>query len=936
MCGARSRLGCGFGVCESGEVQARSEGVARIVGREPEYAVLREFLGADSSAQALALVGGPGIGKTTLWGTGIALGRKRGWRVLAARPSGAEAQLSFAALIDLFDGIDTGALAVPGPQLAALEVALLRAQPTGVPPPPHAIALGFLSALRALAGGERLLVAIDDVQWLDSPSADALAFAVRRRGRESVAFLLARRPGRPSVLERALESGGLESLRVGPLSLGATRRLLSERLGLSVSRQLLRRIFESTLGNPLFALEMGRALVERGMPEIGEDIPVPDAVEDMLGTRVARLSGPVRRLLLAVALCGEPRTAELAAIGDPCAVEDAVDAGLLLVDGARVRASHPLLAAAAKKRSRPRERRELHLALAGAVADGELRALHLALATVRPDEALAAAVAAAADAASARGARPDAVRLAEHALRLTAPRSAGRSERLLALAKYLQAAGEPQRLTDLLTPEVDSLPRGVPRGRAWLLLSEGASVRSWEDFERHLDAALAECEGDAEVSAYVLARKAGHAAGSAVARISEAEALALEALAAAQRAGPDAERFALNQLAWARSMAGSPVDELCERFRAASDTAYYIAESPERVLGKRLVWRGEVGRARVILIRLLALADEHGEPVSYVLQRLQMCELELRAGDWGAASRLLDEWAESSDRQLLIFPTYERCRALLAAGRGLSEEAERWAAEAIARAEGTGVRPDMLEALRARGIAGLLAHEPARAAESLRGVWEHTQREGVDEPGAFPVAPELVEALAELGELDEAHRVTDRLAELAERQEHPWGLATAKRCEALVRLASDTYDEYAAAALASAAADYERLGLRFDQARSLLSLGRAQRRFRKWGAARDALQQAVTAFDGMGAPGWANEARCELARVGARRPTPSGELTSAEAGVVELAAEGRTNKEIARALHVTVHTVEVHLSHAYAKLGVRSRAQLASRLSGRP
>ena len=86
----------------------------------------------------------------------------------------------------------------------------------------------------------------------------------------------------------------------------------------------------------------------------------------------------------------------------------------------------------------------------------------------------------------------------------------------------------------------------------------------------------------------------------------------------------------------------------------------------------------------------------------------------------------------------------------------------------------------------------------------------------------------------------------------------------------------------------------------------------------------------------MGAAGWAEEARSELARVGARRPTPSGELTSAEAGVVELAAEGRANKEIARALHVTVHTVEVHLSHAYAKLGVRSRAQLASRLSGRP
>ena len=144
---------------------------------------------------------------------------------------------------------------------------------------------------------------------------------------------------------------------------------------------------------------------------------------------------------------------------------------------------------------------------------------------------------------------------------------------------------------------------------------------------------------------------------------------------------------------------------------------------------------------------------------------------------------------------------YERCRALLAAGRGLPDEAEEWAAKAIARAVSTGVRWDELEALRARGIAALLAHEPARAVESLRDVWEHTQREGVDDPGAFPVAPDLVEALAEIGEHDEALEVTARLRELAEQQQHPWGLATAKRCAAMVALVS-AYDEEAAVAMA--------------------------------------------------------------------------------------------------------------------------------------
>jgi DNA-binding CsgD family transcriptional regulator len=242
------------------------------------------------------------------------------------------------------------------------------------------------------------------------------------------------------------------------------------------------------------------------------------------------------------------------------------------------------------------------------------------------------------------------------------------------------------------------------------------------------------------------------------------------------------------------------------------------------------------------------------------------------------------------------------------------------------------VRWDELESRRARGTASLAAHAPERAAASLRIVWEHTEREGVEEPGALPVAPELVEAVAELGEREEALAVTDRLRQLAEEQQHPWGLATTKRCHGLVALAGGDGDE-AAGALAGAADDYRALGLRFDAARCLLLLCRAQRRFRRWGAARDALQQAVAAFYGMGAPGWAEEARSELARVGARRPTPSDELT-AQRGVVELAVQGRANKEIARALHVTVHTVEVHLSRAYAKLGVRSRAQLARRLSG--
>jgi DNA-binding NarL/FixJ family response regulator len=159
-------------------------------------------------------------------------------------------------------------------------------------------------------------------------------------------------------------------------------------------------------------------------------------------------------------------------------------------------------------------------------------------------------------------------------------------------------------------------------------------------------------------------------------------------------------------------------------------------------------------------------------------------------------------------------------------------------------------------------------------------------------------------------------------------------LVTVTRCQGITGLAGSVADVSAAAALQHAATEYERLGLRFDAARSLLSFGRAQRRLRQWGSARHAMEQAIAAFDAIASPGWAQQARSELERVGGRRPRAGGELTRSEQRVAELAADGMSNKEIARELVVSVHTVEVHLSRVFAKLGLRSRVQLAGRLSG--
>jgi DNA-binding NarL/FixJ family response regulator len=133
----------------------------------------------------------------------------------------------------------------------------------------------------------------------------------------------------------------------------------------------------------------------------------------------------------------------------------------------------------------------------------------------------------------------------------------------------------------------------------------------------------------------------------------------------------------------------------------------------------------------------------------------------------------------------------------------------------------------------------------------------------------------------------------------------------------------------AAALLREAANSYAARGLRFDQARSLLFLGRAQRRYRKWAAARHSLDEAADVFTALGDGGWLEQTRAELERTGGRRPVPKGQLTPTEERVARLAASGLSNKQIATELVVTVHTVEKHLSHVYAKLGVHSRAQLA-------
>jgi len=906
----------------SGTAHAGAPAEQHVVSRESDLRVMRRFLGSGAPVACLVLSGEVGIGKTTLWEAGIELAVAQDYLVLSARASEAEVSLSFASLADLVDGIDADVLAgLPAPQLNALEVALRRREPDDAALDPFAILAGFLGTLRALAESGPVLVAIDDIQWLDPSSSEAILFAARRLSGERIRFMITRRTGRESELERVMPAALVERLEVAPLSFGATSRLLSDRLGSVLTHRVVRSVHSTSHGNPLFSLELGRSLMAAGMPDVGAELPVPHLVEDIFGPRVRELPGAERQALLAVALSAGLSLSELSKIVEPLALEDAITTGLLFVERSRVRPAHPMLAAAARQMSSARERRDLHVQLASVVEDPTLRARHLAIATTATSPDLAKVVAEAADLAARRGAVQDAEELGAHALRLTPHGAPERADRLLALGRFHVRADDMARATALLTDGMAELPPGRARAMAHLLLGDAADAPG---NEAHADLALAEGGEDPEIRALALAKKSRLLAVADIERIDQAEAWGLEAVSAAHRVGAEVEDSARAALAWARVFRGRPIDDLSRPLPVSSFQSSLPETLIDRALGARLAFRGELERARAIFLQLLDYAGERGDLQSSRLTQQLLCDLELRAGNVREAAALLEELGHGLHWMGTV---RARFQALLAAVTGEPKGTRRWAAQVLEPGSGHVQGWDRLEATRAVGLAALFERDAAGAAEKLRVVWEHTLREHVEDPGAFPVAADLVEALVQSGDIDSASEVSDLLRRSAVEQQHPWGLASAKRCASVVRLAGAYVDD-AADLLEEAAADYGALGLNFDRGRTLLYLGALQRRSQKRTAARRFLEEATAQFDQCGCSGWATRGRSELAQVSGRRSAGAGELTPSERQVADLAVSGLSNKEIASRLFVTVNTVEVHLSHAYAKLGIRSRSQL--------
>jgi DNA-binding CsgD family transcriptional regulator len=909
-----------------------------IVGRDEELRSMSAFL--DRTAEGpmgLVLEGEAGIGKSTLWLAGVEAARERGFRVLSSRPAEAEQGLAHAGLGDLFeDVLEIVVPALSAPRRRALEVALLVEQSGGRSVDPRTLGVAVRNAVEVLAAKGPVVLAVDDVQWLDLSSASALAFALRRLGKEPVLLLLARRVGdraETSEFERALDAERVERLPVGPLSLGAIHRLLRSRLGRTLGRATLLQVYETSGGNPFFAFELARALERLPQPPAaGEALPVPAQLEALLARRLADLPPRTVEVLEVAGALARPTLGlvEAAAGNDlGTALRPAIEAELVRLDGDRLHFAHPLFPLAVASQLTPDERCELHGRLAAVVDDIEQRASHLALATDGPDAEVAAALEAAAEAAAARGGWAAAAELYELAAARTPGGAPEGSRRRLRASGIWDEVGDDPRALRLVEPLAPELPPGPERARALMQLShllgdlaEGVKLGEEALLQPGLDDALSAEIHNEQANNYGILLDLASARSHAAAAVEHAERTGDPALLA------QALAFYLTL----EDKAGNPVSEhLVRRSLAlehdAGERPYFHA--PTWVVADRLFIAGRLDEARRLYQDYRRRTQEYGLDAFDAQVAFRLVRLECQAGRLDEAERLLAEYSgffgeESGGRHLGL-----NAAGVVAAYAGRSEEARGLFAEGAELAA-----RQHEEWFRMWNLVGLafvdLSLGDARAAfDRLLPIVDQLEERGYRHPTLFMVLPEAIEAAIAVGELETAGALVDRLEGQAHTLAEPWPLAVAARSRGLLAAARGDF-EASFEAFACALAEHERVPMPFERARTLLALGAAQCRARRRAEARASLQQALRIFQELGTPVWAEKAHAELGHVGGRRRAEG--LTPAERRVAALVAEGRTNREVAATLFLGERTVETHLTHIYAKLGVRSRTELARRL----
>jgi DNA-binding CsgD family transcriptional regulator len=909
---------------------------AAVIGREDELAAIEDFLErSQRRPSGLVIAGEPGIGKTILWRACIQQAGDQFGRILACRAAEAEATLSFAALADLLgEHLDDGLALLTGLRRRALEVALLIEEPDAEALDQRAIALAFLDVLRGLAQPAPLLVAVDDVQWLDASSAQVLQFALRRLDAEPLGLLATVREETGMRPPLGLEQ--LEQLSLGPLSIGALHRLLRERLELSLTRPELSRIQEATGGNPFFALELGRELVRaNARPAPGRPLPVPGSLKELLGARLARLPARTRDMLLSAAAMGRPTAEALALVHCDATereLERAAHAGVIELDDSRVRFSHPLLAAVCYQQAPIWKRRAAHRLLADAVSEAEERARHLALASDGPDASVAEALVGAAEQAAARGATASAAELAELSAELTpSDNPAVKRQRLLRAADFHCYSGDRERAAAIPERLLADVLAGSERADVLFALAS-ARTRELPAMIEICEEALAEAGDDAVRCSRILAFRSWVRLQS---DLRGALADARAALEHAERVGdPVLLAAAIARVAIAEMLTGEITPGLLERGVAIEESVDLMLEfhqSPRAALPRYLLRSGELDRARAILREAEERATARGDEGTrgHILWILIM--VDWLAGRWHEALEhggvALELGEQTHDQQYRA--TVLNAAALVHAYLGNIDAARRSAEEALSIARAVSDETFAIWSLGVLGHLELALGEIEQASRRLYELPARTLALGWLDP-MIPFWSDALECLVALGEFDQARSSLSHYEERARRLDRPWSLEVAGRCRGLLEAAELDFGT-AERTLLSTVAAAPRLPFPFERARTLLALGSVRRRARQKRAARETLEQALAMFEELHSELWAERVREELGRISGRRSATA--LTEAEERVASLAARGFSNKEIAAALFMSVHTVEAHLTRSYRKLGVESRTQLTGRVS---
>ena len=759
----------------------------QLVGRESELAELDRFLQrCATGSHVLQIEGTAGVGKTALWQEGLVAARRRSCVVLTARPVEIETKLSFAGLSDLLEPVVDDVLQeLPVPQRRAFEVALLIA-PSRAQPDPRGVAAAFLSALRVLARDRQVLVAIDDLQWLDSSSHQIAAFAARRLGAEPVGFLVTRRTAdadSPALeLERVLSPDRFRRVLLCPLTIVALHRLIEADLGNAVPRPLLRRIYEISGGNPFFALEQARALRESGLHlDSGRELPVPPTLRSLVEERLARIPVAERDVLLAVAALAAPTRELLVSLvgaadnGWPPLI-DAFESKIVEVVDGQIRFTHPLLRSVLYADTPLPARQALHRRLAELVHDPEESARHLALAIDAPSENVASRLEAASRFAEARGAPSSAGELLELAIGLTPLDDRSTlCRRHLEAGQRWAAAGDMARSVAQCERAVAVSPPGSDRVVALT----------------HLGRATAH-SGDCRAAAVLFARALEEPCDDARACVSlECELVwnehMLGDLRAAEQRAHNAVRLARalgERAVLVETLAGLGLIQMLRRregYRSTLDRAL-VLERDERASrlaaddvevacwwmadwqnAMTLAWAGELDAAHESLEAVRRRAVERGDEQAMPFVVTWLSRVAFLKDDWQSAAEYAEEGYEASisapaERVFALAP-----RAMVAGHLGDVEAAREATDEGFRLAEQTGMVSARIEHAAIRGGLEFSLGDLAAAHRLLAPLPGELERHGFAEPAIFRFHPDLIETLVASGEIAAAK---EQLAEL--------------------------------------------------------------------------------------------------------------------------------------------------------------------------